>query len=61
MPKLHLIPIKQQLQQLYSGLKKENKLQMKIKNKKHTKYTPQTCNSTFGKISCEVKSNIHPI
>lgn len=34
MPKLHLIPIKQQLQQLYSGLKKEKKqLQMKIKNK----------------------------
>lgn len=49
MPKLHLKPIKQQLQQLYSGLKTEKKqLQMKIK-KKNTKYTPQTCNSTFGK------------
>lgn len=29
--------------------------------KKHSKYTPQTCNSTFGKISCAVKSNIRPL
>lgn len=51
---------KQQLQQLYSGLKKETN-NYKMKQKKHSKYTPQTCNSTLGKISCAVKSNIHPL
>lgn len=65
MPKLHLILIKQELQQLYSELKKKKEKQTttneKNKQKNILNIHHRHAIPPLVKISCEVKSKIHPI